>query len=70
MNVPHRLIYLNACSTVGRNVWRGLEGLALLEEVCYWVWALRLQKPTPFTVLFLYHVVFPTCKLSATAPPP
>jgi hypothetical protein len=35
----HRLIYLNACSAVGRTVWEGLGGVALLEEVCHWGWA-------------------------------
>ena len=42
----HRLIYLNACFSVGGTVWEGLRGVALLEQVCHWVWALRFQKPT------------------------
>ena len=32
---PHRLIHLNSWSLVGGTIWEGLEGVALLEEVCY-----------------------------------
>lgn len=32
---PCRLIYLDALSPVGGNVWEELRGVALLEEVCY-----------------------------------
>ena len=46
-NSPHRLIYLNTWSPVGRTVLEGLESMALLEEVCHWGWALRFQKPMP-----------------------
>ena len=35
-NGPHRLIYLNAWLRVGRTVWEGIGGVALLEEVCHW----------------------------------
>lgn len=42
----HRLIYLSAWSPV---VWKGLEGVALTEEVCHWGWGLRFQNLTPFS---------------------
>lgn len=32
-NGPHRCIYLNAWSAVGGTVWRGLGGVALVEEL-------------------------------------
>jgi hypothetical protein len=32
-NGPHRFIYLNVWSEVGRSVWEGSGGVALLEEV-------------------------------------
>jgi hypothetical protein len=48
--INHRLIYLNVCSTVDGTVWEGLGGVALLEEVCLWGWALRFQRPMPFSV--------------------
>ena len=34
---------MNARSPVGGTVWKGLGGMALLEGVCYWEWALRFQ---------------------------
>jgi hypothetical protein len=43
-NGSHRLIYLNTCPPVGGTVWEGLGGVALLEEVCHWGWALMFQK--------------------------
>lgn len=33
---PHKLIYLNAWSPGGGTVLDGLEGVAMLEEVCHW----------------------------------
>ena len=50
-----------------RTVWKGLGGVALLEEVCHWGWALRFpnpssfQKPRPDQVL---------ASLSLLPPPP
>jgi hypothetical protein len=32
---PHRLIYLSARSAVGGTVWKGLEGVGFLKEVCH-----------------------------------
>lgn len=31
--IPHRLNYLSTWSSIGGTVWRGLEGVAFLEEV-------------------------------------
>ena len=36
VNDPHRLICLNAWSSVGGTVQEGLGDKALLEEVCHW----------------------------------
>ena len=47
-NVPFGLIDLKAWSPVGGTAWEGLGGIAVLEDVCHWVWALRFQKPKPF----------------------
>ena len=30
--------------SVDRTLWEGLGGVALLEEVCHWLQALRFQK--------------------------
>lgn len=35
---------LTTWSSVGGTIWKGLEGMASLEEVCYWGQALRFQK--------------------------
>ena len=70
-NDPCSLIYLNAWLPVGRTIWEGLGGVALLEEVCHWGWALRFHKPTllykPITGLSLSHA----CKsdISTQVPP-
>jgi hypothetical protein len=76
------LLCLNACSLVGRTVWEGLAVLSLLEEacvplleeVCYWNWTLRFQKPmsgifslllpsllSPLSVLFSLSVSLSLC---------
>ncbi|EDL00606.1 mCG1042685, partial [Mus musculus] len=50
-------------------IWEGSEGVALLEEICHWGWALRFQKSMPGSHLFL--CLLPTdkdAKLSATSP--
>ena len=31
----------------GGTVWEELGGVALLEEVCHWKWALRFKEPGP-----------------------
>ena len=52
-NGIHRLICLNTQFPVGRTVWEGLKGgVALLMKMCYWKWALKFQKPIPFSVHF------------------
>ena len=45
----HSLIYLKVCSQ--SEDWEGLGGVAFLEEVCLWGWALWQQKPVPGPVL-------------------
>lgn len=35
---------LNAQSAASGTVWTVLEGVDLLEELCHWGWALRLQR--------------------------
>lgn len=42
-----RLTYLNVWSPVGGTVWEGFGGVALLEEVCHCLWALRFPKSHP-----------------------
>lgn len=54
---PYRLMYSNAWSSVGGTVWKGLEGVDFLEEVCHRGWAVRFQKPAPFQVSFLCLVL-------------
>lgn len=54
---PQGLIHLNTWSPAGSTVWEGLRGVALLQEVCHWEWALRYQKPTPFLVSSLCLVL-------------
>lgn len=59
-NGPYRLICSNAWSPVGGTIWVELRGVALLEEVCYWRWALRIQSMlfpigTPSPPLCLYN---------------
>lgn len=44
---PHRLIGLDALSPASGTTWEGLEGVVLLEKVCHWKWALRIQKSSP-----------------------
>ena len=58
-------------SPVGGTVWEGLGGVALLEEVCHWEWALRFQKAhsNPRVSLFLLPAG-PDLELSATSPSP
>jgi hypothetical protein len=57
-----RLIYLNTWSSVGGTLWEGLEGVALLEEVCHWKWGLRFQKlmPLPISALSLLLPLSPS----------
>ena len=40
-NGTYCLIILNAWSALGGTVWKGLEGVILLEEVCHWLWAFK-----------------------------
>jgi hypothetical protein len=47
----------DACVPVDVIVWEGLRSIALLEEVCYWGWALKYQKPISFSLWI-------RCKLS------
>lgn len=46
-NGPHQLIYSKDWSLVSETVWADFRGMALLKEVCHWVWwALRFPKPS------------------------
>lgn len=67
---PQRPVCLNACSLIGRTVWKGLRGIALLEDVCHWGQALGFQKPMQFPVSSLPLVYGTKFKLSATVPMP
>ena len=69
-NCPQRLMYLNTWSPVGGNIWEGLGGVVLLEEVCHWGWDLRFKKPTSFPVSSLGFCLSVTRELSATASAP
>ena len=57
LSPPHRLMSLNAWSSIGGTVWEGLEGVSLLVEVCHWKWALGFQKPVPFLLSSLCLVL-------------
>lgn len=47
---------LNTWSPTDGTVWGGLGGLALLEKLCLWVWALKFKSvPHP------RHFPFPPC---------
>jgi hypothetical protein len=42
-----RMVYIwGARASVGETVWEVLGGVAFLEEMCHWEWALRFQKST------------------------
>jgi len=43
-------MHLNTQALAGGTVWEGFGGVALLEEVCHWEWALRFQRSMPFPV--------------------
>lgn len=71
MNGPHRLIWLNIWSLIGRPVWEEFGGTALLEEACYWGWALKFQKSMLFPVCPLprcYSAVLETTRNSPSGP--
>lgn len=52
-------------------VWEGLVGAALLEELCHWCWALRLQRTMPVQSSSLCLLtVGSVCKLPGTASAP
>lgn len=61
-NVLCRLLYLNTWFSVGDIVWEGLKGLTLLEEVCLWSWALKIQSLVPFP---LFPDYVSRCEISA-----
>lgn len=52
-NGSYRLTCLNMWSRVGRPVWEGLSGLALLKKVCNSQWALRILKSHSISSVFL-----------------
>lgn len=55
-NGPRRLLYLNVQSPEQWDSMKrlaGLGGVALLDGVCYWPWALGFQKPTLGLEFFL-----------------
>jgi hypothetical protein len=45
-NGPRRLIFEWLVTTDWRYL-KGLGGVALLEELCHWAWALRFQETKP-----------------------
>lgn len=57
VNAPHSFGHLNAWSPVGSTVWKGLGGVALLEKVCYWRRALKVQRLMPFPVCMLFRML-------------
>ncbi|EDL80246.1 rCG26389 [Rattus norvegicus] len=69
MAPPHRLGYLNIWSPVGKVVWKGLENVALLEEMCEGGMGGRLwfQRTCVFPIVSL-SPCRSRCELSATAP--
>lgn len=42
-NVPHCLKHLNICPQDGSTLWGSLDGAAIMEEIYYWGWALRVK---------------------------
>ena len=50
-NAPHRLICLNTWSLIGGTICERLGGVSLLEQVCHWEEALRLQKTCPLSLV-------------------
>lgn len=61
----NRLIYLNIQSQDGETVWERLGSMALLKEMCHWIWAHAIPR---------WHI-FAFClwmryKFTATAPAP
>jgi hypothetical protein len=66
-----KFICLNAWASVSGTVWEGLGGVALLEEVCHWRWALSFPKPCQAQFLplsWLPAACGSGCNLLATAP--
>lgn len=55
-NDTHRPIYLTIWPLIAGTVWKGLGGLAMVEEVCQWGQVLRFQK----TLVCLTAAGFPT----------
>lgn len=59
------------CLAAAASVWEGLVGVVLLEELCRWCWALRLQRTMPVQSSSLCLLtVGSVCKLSGTASAP
>lgn len=56
--------YLNIWSLVDRQFREGLRGVALLEVVYYWKWALRFQKSMPGPVCLSSQSASPSICLS------
>ena len=46
--ILYRLIYSNVWALESGITWEGLEGVALLEEVCHWWWAQAMPSDTLF----------------------
>jgi hypothetical protein len=75
-NGVHRLTYLRTWSPESRNVWEGLEGMGLLEKLCYWerrYWEVSIEVSIVHTRLSVSLSLVPAnqdVKLSATATAP
>lgn len=61
---------MNAWSPIDGTFWKGLEGVALLQEVSHWGWALRCQNAHAIpSNLSVPHACGSRCKLSAPCLP-
>lgn len=58
-------IYVNAWPPDCGTTWEGLGVVNFLEEVCFWWWALRFQKPTLFPLFLFLCLEFAVSKLSS-----
>lgn len=61
----NRLIYLNIQSQDGETVWERLGSMALLKEMCHWIWAHAIPRWHIFAFCLWMRYEF-----TATAPAP
>jgi hypothetical protein len=68
-NAPYSLIYLTMWSQLGKTAWNKLGGVASLNEMYLWGWALRFQESTSRTpsVLSLPPRCRSRCELSVVS---